>query len=102
MCRNIKNLFNFEPPATDAELRAASRQFVRKVSGMTQPSRQNEAAFEAAVDDIAVRLGVLIKDLVTSTAPKDSEVEAAKARKRWTDSLSKQTGSLGFTVVRGK
>ena len=91
MCRNIKNLFNFEPPATDAEIRAASRQFVRKVSGMIQPSRQNQAAFEAAVDDIAVRVGVLLKDLVTSAVPKDRESVAAKARKRWTHSLSKQT-----------
>ena len=82
MCRNIKTLFNFEPPATEEEIRAASTQFVRKVSGSTKPSRQNEAAFNHAVDDIAVVVGSLLESLVTSASPKDRDVEAAKARAR--------------------
>lgn len=82
MCRNIKMLFNFEPPATEDEIRAASIQFVRKVSGSTKPSRQNEAAFNHAVDDISVIVGDLLDSLVTTAAPKDREVEAEKARAR--------------------
>ena len=82
MCRNIKILFNFEPPATEEEIRAASIQFVRKVSGSTKPSAQNEAAFNLAVDEIAVIVGNLLDSLVTSAAPKDREVEAEKARAR--------------------
>ena len=82
MCRNIKPLFNFEPPATDAEIRAASLQFVRKISGFTNPSQANEAAFERAVDDVARAARVLMASLVTNAQPRDRAVEAAKARER--------------------
>ena len=82
MCRNIKILFNFEPPATDEEIRAASIQFVRKVSGSTKPSKINEAAFERAIDEITVSTRKLLDKLVTSATPKDREVERAKARAR--------------------
>jgi hypothetical protein len=82
MCRNIKTLFNFEPPATDAEIRDASLQFVRKLSGFTKPSQANEEAFNRAVEDIAGVARVLIDSLVTSADPHDREVEAAKARAR--------------------
>ncbi len=82
MCRNIKTLFNFEPPATDREVRDAALQFVRKLSGTTRPSRANEAAFERAVERIAGAARELIDSLVTSAPPKNREVEAAKARVR--------------------
>jgi hypothetical protein len=82
MCRNIKTLFNFEPPATKAEIRDASLQFVRKLSGFTQPSKANEAAFERAVQDIAASAEVLIGSLVTHAHSRTREVEAAKARER--------------------
>lgn len=82
MCRNIRTLHNFEPPATDEEVRNASLQFVRKVSGFTRPSKANEAAFEKAVEDVAATVRELLDSLVTSAAPKDREVEAAKARAR--------------------
>jgi hypothetical protein len=82
MCRNIKTLFNFEPPATELEIRDASLQFVRKLSGFNVPSKANEEAFERAVDAIAEATMQLIGDLVTSAPPKDREVEAAKARAR--------------------
>ncbi len=82
MCRNIRPLFNFEPPATEEEIRAASLQFVRKISGFTQPSQANEAAFAAAVDDIARISGRLLASLETSAAPKDRQNEAAKATAR--------------------
>jgi hypothetical protein len=82
MCRNIRPLFNFDPPATDEEIRAAALQFVRKISGFTKPSAANEAAFDAAVDDIAAVAARLLAALETTTAPKDREVEAAKARAR--------------------
>ena len=82
MCRNIKTLFNFEPPATDDEIRAASLQFVRKLSGFTKPSRQNEDAFQRAVDEVAAVARVLIDALVTNAEPRDREVEAARARAR--------------------
>jgi hypothetical protein len=82
MCRNIKTLFNFEPPATESEIRDASLQFVRKLSGFTVPSKANEAAFERAVEEIAASARVLIVSLVTSAEPKTREVEAAKARAR--------------------
>ena len=80
MCRNIKPLFNFEPPATDAEIRAASLQFVRKLSGFNAPSKANEAAFERAIEDIAGAARALIESLVTTADPRDREVEAARAR----------------------
>ena len=82
MCRNIKTLFNFEPPATDEEIRAASLQFVRKLSGFNSPSRANEAAFNRAIDDVAAAARVLIASLVTSAEPRDREEEAARARAR--------------------
>ena len=82
MCRNIKTLFNFEPPATDDEVRAASLQFVRKLSGCTKPSKVNEAAFEHDVDDVTCVARRLLDSLVTNAAPRDREVEAAKARAR--------------------
>jgi len=80
MCRNIKTLFNFEPPATEVEIRDASLQFVRKLSGFTVPSRANEAAFERAVEDVAASARTLIRSLVTSAEPRQREAEAAKAR----------------------
>lgn len=82
MCRNIKTLFNFEPPASEAEIRDASVQFVRKLSGFTAPSKANEAAFERAVEDIAASARTLIRSLVTSAEPRTREIEAAKARER--------------------
>ena len=82
MCRNIKILFNFEPPATEAEIRAAAVQFVRKVSGSNKPSKANEPAFEKAIDDIAASVTKLLNSLVTAAEPRDREVEAAKARAR--------------------
>ena len=82
MCRNIKTLFNFDPPANDEEIRAASLQFVRKLSGFNRPSKANEAAFEQAVDDIAAVARTLIGSLVTSAQPRYREVEAERARAR--------------------
>jgi hypothetical protein len=82
MCRNIHTLFNFEPPATDDEVRGAALQFVRKVSGFTKPSQANEAAFEQAVDEVAAATDKLLAALVTNAAPKDREVEAARKRER--------------------
>jgi hypothetical protein len=82
MCRNIRQLYNFDPPATDDEVQAASLQFVRKISGTTKPSKANEAAFERAVHEIAHISRHLLDDLVTSAPPKDREVEAARARAR--------------------
>lgn len=82
MCRNIKPLFNFDPPATAEEIRGAALQYVRKISGSTQPSKANEAAFEAAVDQIARASKELLEALVTSAPPKNREAEAAKARAR--------------------
>ncbi len=74
MCRNIKTLHNFEPPATDDEIRAAARQYVRKISGSTKPSKANEAAFERAVDEVAASSIRLLRSLVTSSPPRDREV----------------------------
>ncbi len=82
MCRNIKTLFNFEPPATDAEIRDASLQFVRKLSGFNAPSIANRAAFDCAVADIAAAARVLVDSLVTSADPRDREVEATRMRAR--------------------
>jgi hypothetical protein len=82
MCRNIRPLYNFEPPATEEEVRAAALQYVRKISGFTKPSRANEAAFERAVDAVAAASAELLDALETSAPPKDREVEAAKARAR--------------------
>ncbi len=83
MCRNIKTLFNFEPPATEQEVRDAALQFVRKISGTRKPSRVNQAAFDAAVDAIATTAGDLIESMSTSAPPRDREVEAARARARY-------------------
>src|SRR5436309_6067043 len=82
MCRNIKPLFNFAPPVTDEEIRDASLQFVRKISGFTRPSKANEAAFETAVEQISEVARTLLDSLVTQTPPRDRETEAAKARER--------------------
>ncbi|GAA1237477.1 DUF2277 domain-containing protein [Oryzihumus leptocrescens] len=82
MCRNIRTLHNFEPPATSDEVQAAALQYVRKVSGMTKPSAANASAFEAAVAEVAHITQHLLDDLVTQAAPRDREVEAAKARAR--------------------
>ncbi len=82
MCRNIKTLFNFEPPATDEEIQAASLQFVRKLSGFTKPSEVNEAAFETAVAQVTEVARTLLDSLVTTGDPRDREVEAARARAR--------------------
>jgi len=82
MCRNIKTLFNFEPPATDEEVRAACVQFVRKLSGFNQPSRDNTAAFDRAVSDTFRVARRLVDSLTTSAPPRDREIEAAKARAR--------------------
>lgn len=83
MCRNIKVLFNFEPPATEEEIRASAIQFVRKISGTTQPSQANQAAFERAVDQVEAAARELLGALVTNAPPRNREVEAAKARERW-------------------
>lgn len=82
MCRNIRTLFNFEPPATDEEIRAASLQFVRKLSGFNKPSKANEEAFDRAVEDVAQVARTLIDSLVTNAEPRDREVEADRARAR--------------------
>ncbi len=82
MCRNIKTLYNFAPPATDDEIRAASLQFVRKITGFNKPSQQNEAAFERAVEQVTTISKNLLAALVTTSAPKDRETEALKAKAR--------------------
>ena len=82
MCRNIKTLHNFKPPATDEEIRASSLQFVRKLSGFTKPSKANEVAFNRAVDQVAQAAHELLESLVTNAPPRDRAVEAAKARAR--------------------
>jgi hypothetical protein len=82
MCRNIRTLHNFEPPATDEEIRGAALQYVRKVSGSTKPSQANAEAFERAVDEVALATATLLDALVTSAPPKDREVEAAKRHAR--------------------
>lgn len=82
MCRNIKTLFNFEPPATELEIRDASLQFVRKLSGFNLPSQANRAAFDRAVEEIAASARTLIASLVTTSEPRNREVEAARARER--------------------
>jgi hypothetical protein len=82
MCRNIRPLFNFEPPATEPDVRAAALQYVRKVSGYTRPSKANEAAFNAAVDRIAAATAELLRDLVTDAQPRSREQQIARARER--------------------
>ena len=83
MCRNIHTLYNFEPSATEQEVRDAALQYVRKVSGFTKPSQANALSFERAVDAVATATTKLLDELVTAAPPKDREVEAAKARARW-------------------
>jgi hypothetical protein len=85
MCRNIKTLFNFDPPVTDDEIRNASLQFVRKISGFTKPSKANEAAFDSAVDEIAAMSGRLLASLETNAPPKDRDEEDAKRKARSTE-----------------
>jgi hypothetical protein len=82
MCRNIRTLYNFEPPATEEEVRAAALQYVRKISGYAKPSQANDEAFATAVDAVAEASTRLLRELVTSAAPRDREVEAARARAR--------------------
>ncbi len=82
MCRNIRPLFNFDPPVTDDEVRAASLQFVRKISGFTKPSKANEEAFDQAVEDVAAAARRLVDSLVTAAPARDREIEAAKAKAR--------------------
>jgi hypothetical protein len=83
MCRNIHTLYNFKPEASQEEIRNASLQYVRKISGFTKPSQANAEAFERAVDDVAAATSRLLEELVTAAPPKDREVEAAKKRARW-------------------
>ena len=82
MCRNIRTLFNFEPPATEDEIRASALQFVRKVSGFNSPSKTNQAAFNRAIEDVTTAARVLIESLVTTADPRDREIEAARAKAR--------------------
>jgi hypothetical protein len=92
MCRNIRPLFNFEPPATDEEIRAASLQFVRKISGFTRPSQANAAAFDRAVDEIAGSARRMLASMVTAAEPRDRTVEADKARERARLRYARQAG----------
>jgi len=92
MCRNIRTLFNFDPPATDEEIRASSIQFVRKLSGFTRPSKANEAAFDRAVDDVAAVARQLIDSLVTTATPHDREEWAARAKARAAERYQKHAG----------
>ena len=85
MCRNIKTLHNFKPPATEDEIRASSLQFVRKLSGFTRPSKANQPAFDRAVEQVAAAARELLQSLVTNTPPRDREVEASRARARTAD-----------------
>lgn len=95
MCRNIKPLFNFEPPATDDEVRASALQFVRKVSGFTKPSKANEDAFNQAVEEVTAAARALIQSLVTTAPPKDREEYAAKARERSAERYGRQPRAAG-------
>ena len=95
MCRNIRTLFNFEPPATDEEVRAASLQFVRKLSGFTRPSQANEAAFDRAVDEVADVARRLVDSLVTAAPPRDREEVAAKAKARAAERYARPPGASG-------
>jgi hypothetical protein len=88
MCRNIKTLFNFDPPVTEEEVRAASLQFVRKITGFNKPSKANEAAFQSAVEEIAGIAGGLLQSLETNAPPKNREEEAAKAKARAAERFS--------------
>jgi hypothetical protein len=89
MCRNIRTLFNFDPPATDEEIRASALQFVRKLSGFTRPSHANQQAFDRAIDDVAEAARRLVDSLVTQAAPRNRETEAARARARAAERYSR-------------
>jgi hypothetical protein len=93
MCRNIHTLFNFDPPATDAEIRAASEQFVRKLSGFSKPSQANEQAFSQAVDEVSVVARRLIDSLETSSPPRNREIEAMKAKARAAERFGRPAGA---------
>jgi hypothetical protein len=93
MCRNIKTLFNFDPPATDEEIRAASLQFVRKLSGFNAPSKANEAAFNGAIEDVFAAAKTLLTSLETPAPPRDREIEAEKARKRAAERFGRPVGA---------
>jgi hypothetical protein len=93
MCRNIKTLFNFDPPVTNDEVRAASLQFVRKITGFNKPSKANEAAFLAAVEDVAAASSRLLHSMETTAPPKNREEEAAKAKARSAERFGAQTGA---------
>jgi hypothetical protein len=95
MCRNIKTLFNFEPPASDEEIRSASLQFVRKLSGFHKPSKANQAAFERAVDETAAVAHTLLSSLMTTAEPRDREIEAARARARAAKRFGQPVSSTG-------
>jgi len=95
MCRNIRTLFNFEPPATELEIRDAALQFVRKLSGFTVPSRANEAAFDRAVEEVAASARTLIASLVTTAEPRDRAVEAAKAKARSAARFGTESATAG-------
>jgi hypothetical protein len=97
MCRNIKTLYNFAPPATEDEIRASALQFVRKLSGFTRPSKANEAAFERAVDRVAEVARELLASLVTNAPPRDRDTEAEKARAK---SLARFRSSTAMTPIR--
>jgi len=99
MCRNIKTLFNFEPPVTEDEIRASALQFVRKVSGFSKPSKANEAAFERAVDEVAGAARRLLSALETNAPPRDRTVEAAKARERARERYMRGGSAAALTAV---
>jgi hypothetical protein len=94
MCRNIKTLHNFKPPATDAEIEASATQFVRKLSGFTRPSRANQLAFDRAVQQVAAAARELLQSLVTNAPPRDRQVEAAKGRARARDRFGTDSGRM--------
>jgi hypothetical protein len=101
MCRNIKTLHNFKPPATEEEIRASSLQFVRKLSGFTKPSKTNELAFNRAVDQVAQTAHELLESLVTNAPPRDRELEAAKARARAAQRFPTETKNPTIAGARG-
>src|SRR5271168_2119155 len=101
MCRTIKMLFNFEPPVTDDEIRAASLQFVRKISGFSKPSKANEAAFLAAIDEVAGASGRLLRSLETNAPPKSREEEASKAKARGAERFSRSQAAPAQGEPRG-
>lgn len=101
MCRNIKTLYNFSPPATEGEIRASAIQFVRKISGFTQPSQANEAAFNRAVDQVAAAAQGLLGSLVTTAPPRDRETEAAKAKAKARSAIRFARSDVLFRAERG-